>query len=427
MEILAIGDVHLGRQPARSSPVLQAVDADAFGPRAAWQRCVAYALERCVEAVVLTGDLVEHPRDYYAAYVDLEAGVGELRDAGIPVVAVAGNHDFAVLPHLADSIVGVELLGRGGQWSSTRIDTADGPVEFVGWSFTRQQAPSPLRQASDLPERDPAAIARLGVLHCDVDSTSATYAPVQSATLERADVDGWLLGHIHKPDDLAARGPRGYLGSVVGLDPSERGPHGPWLLTVRPGPRLTMAHVVLAPLRWEARAIDVSDLSDAHQVHDRIVSDMRALDEAIDAEAYQAPVAVGRRLHFAGVTPLRAELEEVLADAELAVQVMDYGGKTYFVDAYWFEVQPPIDLEVWAQHKDPAGLLAARVLLLDGPDCDEKRALIEGAQRELAALASDPRLAKLGEAPPDAGETRRFLREAALEALYELVGETSAS
>ena len=361
MEILCVGDLHLGRRPAHASGVIDELDsAGDISPRAAWERCVRYAVDRRVTAVVLTGDLVEHPRDFYEAYRDLARGIEQLRDADIAVVAVAGNHDYQILPELARRIDGFQLLGAGGEWTSCVITGADAAVELVGWSYTGERALSPLPEASGLPARDAPDSPRLGLLHGDRDVADSPYGPVKSTTLAAADVEGWLLGHIHKPDALHGPRPSGYLGSVVGLDPTETGPHGPWLIGVGAGGTRAIEQVVLAPLHWAHREIDVSDLTDAEQVHGRIVEDLHALDADIAAHATQRPVAVGRRLRLVGRTHLRPAIQAALERADPRSSAMPLHGTVHFVDDWRLDARPAIDLAAYAEGLDPAGRLARR-------------------------------------------------------------------
>lgn len=428
MEILCIGDLHLGRRPAHSSVVVEHLNGpEDISPRAAWQRCVEYALQRRVAAVVLTGDLVEDPSDFYEAYADLKRGVQQLHEQGIAVVAVAGNHDYKILPALAQSIEGLELLGAGGHWSSTLITGSDAALELVGWSFSSERSASPLHHPNDLPEPSHPGAARVGVLHCDRDGSSGAYAPVRSATLNRAAVDGWLLGHIHKPDDLAGGAPNGYLGSVVGLDPTEEGPHGPWLLQLTGDGSMTMEQVVLAPLRWERLAVDVTDLPEPDALRGRLVEALGDLDARIQEGAVTRARAVGVRIRFTGETADRAGLLDVLQRDELERHPVPVSDTLYFVDAWVMETRPVVDLEQRAQGDDPVAVLARRLLVLDEPDSEDCQALVARTQKALHEFKLDRRFSQLDRDPPSAEATRQYLKEAGLQALDRFIEQEEHS
>lgn len=428
MQILAIGDLHLGRHPARSSAVIGHLErASDISPRAAWDRCVAYGVDRDVTAVVLTGDLVEQPRDFYEAHRDLARGVERLREAGIAVVAVAGNHDYEILPELARSIDGFRLLGAGGDWESCVVSGTDGGVELVGWSFTGERALSPLPDAGALPAREAPQLPRLGLLHCDRDAAGSPHAPVKGTTLAAADVDGWLLGHIHRPDALTGPKPNGYLGSAVGLDPTEDGPRGPWRLAIDAGGTVSIEHVVLAPLRWALRTIDITDLGAPGQIHGRILEDRDALDAEIEAEVTQRPVAVGRRLRLTGTTSWRREIGAELERADPRAEPTPRHGTVYFVDAWRIDARPAVDLAAYAEGDDPAGLLARRLLLLDGPDTPARRELVRAARQHLADIARLNSFARLGRGEPSEAEVLDYLRRGGLEALDRLIAQRESA
>ncbi|NCG22067.1 MAG: DNA repair exonuclease, partial [Rhodobacterales bacterium] len=263
-QLLFVGDIHLGRQPDRLADV--GPDTSALAPTEAWKRVVTYALDNAVSAVVLAGDVVDNDRDRFEAYGHLERGIQRLAAADIPVIAVAGNHDGIVLPRLAKSLgrSGFKLLGVGAKWERIELGS-DPPVDLLGWSFpSRHSKANPLRSpglAESIADRRPTA-ALLGVLHTDLGGgASSPYAPVSASELEQErEVDGWFLGHIHKPGELHTARPIGYLGSLVGLDRGETGARGPWLVTVEGRGQVSAKQVPLGPVHWEAAEIDVTDM-----------------------------------------------------------------------------------------------------------------------------------------------------------------------
>lgn len=419
--LLCVGDIHLGRRPSRLPAwVLERVGAAALSPAAAWAAAVEEALRLEVDALLLAGDVVEQSDDYYEAYGDLRAGVEKLAAAGVRVLGVAGNHDVEVLPRLAAAIEGFHLLGAGGTWERTTLRARDGSeLRLLGWSFPSAEVrSSPL--ARGLPPREGAAPV-IGLLHCDRDQSGSRYAPVRTAELEAAPVDAWLLGHIHRPDALAGPRPVGYLGSLLGLDPGEPGAHGPWLLEVAGDGRLAMRQRPLAPLRWEQLEVPIGDLGEPGEVHGRITAAVEALHETV-AEPAQRPRAVGCRIALTGRTAHRLALERRLAEEDPRALRLTREGIEYFVERVALRVQPAVDLEVLAQARDPAGLLAQRLLLLRGDARDPQRqALIEAAGRRLARAAAEPVWNELHPAPPDARRTAALLEEAALHALEALL------
>src|SRR5690606_12051628 len=220
------------------------------------------AIAEGVVAVVLAGDVLDDENDFFEAFGDLRAGAQRLSDAGIRLVAVAGNHDVAVLPRLAQAVPGVSLLGAGGVWESLTLELGGSAVNLVGWSWPQRTVVASPLVGLDARLRSLPPGVTLGVLHCDLDQPQSRYAPVASADLQDGRVDAWLLGHVHKPTFARVPGGTwvGYLGSVFAADPGEEGERGAWLLEVA-GDGLGATPVPLSPVRYDSLTVDVSDVS----------------------------------------------------------------------------------------------------------------------------------------------------------------------
>ena len=424
MKLLCVGDIHLGRQPGRlPAGLLDELKASALGPAAAWRLAVDLAVADEVDAVLLAGDVVEQEDDFYEAYGDLRGGVDRLAAAGIPVLAVSGNHDVQVLPRLADAVSGFRLLGRGGVWEVARVAGRSGrSAQVLGWSFPERRVPTSPLAAHDLPGLDPGAGPVIGLLHCDRDAAGSPYAPVRSAELADAPVDAWLLGHIHKPDRLAPPRPIGYLGSLTGLDPGETGLRGPWRIEFS-GPEPVLEHLPLAPLRWEEVTVALDGLESVDDVPALAVAALDTLHERVAAERF-SPRAVGCRLRFTGRTEHRRAVERSLAAGNPLRFLHPRDDILYFVHDWRMEAGPALDLDGLARGADPPALLARKILLLRAPPGDsERQVLLAGARRRLESLGGRRTFTGHGLAPPTEEETAELLERAALGALSELLDQ----
>lgn len=417
LRLLAIGDLHLGRQPSRL-PAELAPRARELGPAGAWERVVDAALAAGVDAVALAGDVVEREQDFFEAYRALRAGVERLAGAGIRVLAIAGNHDGAVLPRLAREVAGLELLGEGGAWQRVTLESGGETLSLWGWSFPQPRVlQSPLEGAAF--ERGPGP--NLGLLHADRDVADSPYAPVSSRALANAGLDGWLLGHIHQPDALSAPQPSGYLGTVSGLDPGEPGPRGPWLVTVAGGRIAAVTHWALAPLRWQPLTVPCEGLAEPAEARSALLEAVRSLDREL-ATAHRPPVAVGLRVRFTGRTPLAGETLTGLFPEDERGGIHDSSGVRYFIETLRVETLPAMPLEALAARDDPAGLLARRLLVLERPAEDpERRALLADAREALLPVAREARWQPLEPGDPDDADLADWLERAARSALDSLV------
>lgn len=420
LKLLAVGDLHLGRQPGSLPEDLRDRNAArAHGPAEALARLVRRAIDEQVDAVLLAGDLVEDEHDFFEAYRDLHQAVSNLSAAGIRVIGVAGNHDVQVLPRLADELPDFHLLGRKGQWEAVTLTGDDGTeVLLHGWSFPHPEVRhSPLAGKTFAPDHR----LQLGLLHCDRDQSGSYHGPVTSAELNNAGLDAWLLGHIHKPDLLSEASPSGYLGSVTALRRSETGARGPWLYRLSGTAIESLEQWLLAPLRWETLAVDLTGLEQAGDAIGRLMQAIQQRATELLAQGAR-PDAVGVRLHFTGRSSLRDQVRAALEKQQL--DNIPVEGIRWFIGRCQFDTRPDVDIRALAREKSPAGLLAARLCLLDETvDNPQRQALIERARERLASVAADSAWQPLGKTAPDEKHSESWLREALGHALERLVAQ----
>lgn len=414
VKILCAGDLHIGR---RSSRLPSHLDTRAHTASAAWARLVELALERRVDLLLLSGDLVDRANRFYEAIGPLEAGIRRLAREGIQTVAVAGNHDFDVLPRLADALdpAAFRLLGRGGRWERVTIRRGEGALHVDGWSFPDARVlESPLRGYA-LPPADDAPV--VGLLHADLDLPRSPYAPVAQAELRAVPVHFWLLGHVHAPALHTAPGaaPILYPGSVQALDPGEPGAHGAWMLELRPGARFESTPLPLSTVRYETLEVDVSGAGDADAL-DRLFTDaVRAQLAALLPEA--GPLrTLSLRLRAVGRSALHRTLEQHLErlreDLELTA-----GDVVAVVERSEADTRPALDLAELAGGSDAPAVLARLLLALEGEGSapvDELAPVLRAATAQVeAAFSARHYRAALGpDLDLDQGAAASFARHA---------------
>ncbi|MXZ81697.1 MAG: DNA repair exonuclease [Gammaproteobacteria bacterium] len=388
ISILAIGDMHLGTLPSGLPDEIDSsrISRHDLSPAVAFDIAVTLAIDKGVDTVLLAGDVVESANARFEAMVPLEKGIRRLIDNSIRVIAVAGNHDVDALPRLTALIDGFCLLGADGQWETTVISKEEIPVaEIVGWSFPeRHVRESPVAKLQLEPAS--ASVCRIGLLHADLDASGGPYAPVRRAELLDQNFDAWLLGHIHKPSLRAMTGhssdrPVGYLGSLVGLDPTETGPHGPWLLEISAEGIETVKQVPIAPLRWENIRISTEGLRDPDDLSDRLLDQAARLALKL-AKDGPPPRVLGLRATLTGRCDGYRTIRKWVEDGEYR-RVQRMAGSTWiFFNKIVNLADAPIDIRTIASGDDPAALLARQILVLmdDGPEAGE---LVERARDEL--------------------------------------------
>ena len=437
--ILAIGDVHLGTSCSGLPEEISSwgVDLSDLTPAAALRSAVDLAIEKQVDAVLFAGDLVESTNARFEAMVPLEQSTRRLVDAGIQVIAVAGNHDVDALPRLSGLIDGFTLLGAGGHWESVTLARAGKPfAEVVGWSFGEKrvrQSPVALLLGDPLPPSP--GLPRIGLMHGDLGASGGYYAPIRQTELDDTGYDAWLLGHIHKPslDELSSPDgsrPSGYLGSLVGLDPSETGPHGPWLLNVSGAGGIDLEQVPLAPLRWERIDVSVDGLGHLEDAPDRLLAAAQAHLQAL-AQAGRAPRALGLRVQLTGTSDAYDGIRKWIAAGEWKSLIRIVDDTVVFFNRIADAMALHLDLEKIASGDDPAALMARRLLLLEKDDVPTREILAK-AREHLVTIAREDVWGPVQEHrnatdPLSHDGLRDILSRSGKAALYEMLSRRKAS
>lgn len=360
IKILSTADLHLGKS---SSGIPE--NADEISTKYTWKRIVDYSIENYIDILLLVGDIVDRDNRYYEAVGQLEAGFKRLKDAGIIVYVVAGNHDFDVFPQIIKSrdFDNVELLGFNGDWEVKKFSKNGKEIQFVGWSFSHQYIKEDPLLSFKSDSIDPN-IPSIGLLHGDVGSRESKYAPINIKNLENKPVIGWILGHIHKPQELKKSGPLiWYPGSPHAMSAKETGIHGPLLLTVDDD--TIKAHSIpMSPVRYRTLSIDITNASDESSLRDKITStifyDANEIIEELENVAYLVydislsgeHNKINEVDHWA--QPIKDHLDLEL-ESETRVSVRKVSNN----------ILPAIgDLEVLSADPTPVGILAESILAI---------------------------------------------------------------
>jgi DNA repair exonuclease SbcCD nuclease subunit len=96
-KVAALGDAHLGRSYLnRTTP--EGLNQREVDFELSFERAVDAALAESPDLVVWLGDVFDHPRPTYRSFRLAQRALGRIRDHGVPVVVISGNHDTPRLP-----------------------------------------------------------------------------------------------------------------------------------------------------------------------------------------------------------------------------------------------------------------------------------------------------------------------------------------
>jgi len=228
IRILHTADIHLDsplKSLALRDPELR--DRVRTASRAALSKIVETAVAEEVAAVLIAGDLFDGAERSARTAAFLTLQLERLRERGIRVFYVKGNHD-AENPLVGELALpdNVHVFdGRGG-----KVQLAEG-VWIHGVSFANRHAPESLLPKFPAPVEGAVNIAMLHTSLMGADGHDL-YAPCTVGDLTAAGFDYWALGHVHRRQ-VHSEAPWVVMpGTPQGRDIGEPGPKSATLLTI---------------------------------------------------------------------------------------------------------------------------------------------------------------------------------------------------
>ncbi|MDZ7702787.1 MAG: DNA double-strand break repair protein Mre11 [Halobacteriales archaeon] len=341
--VLHTGDTHIGYRQYHS-PERRADFLEAF------RRVVADAVADEVDAVVHAGDLFHDRRPALADIHGTIEVLRELREAGIPLYAVVGNHERTRGQQWLDLFETLGLATRLGPEPAVV-----GDVALYGLDFVPRSRRDALEYEFAPHDAAHAALVSHGLFEPFAHADWDTEAVLESATVE---FDAMLLGDNHQPgvEEVAGTWVT-YCGSTERVDATERDERGYNLVTFDDGVRIARRGIETRPfvtldlelapgegtgrvrdrLREEALAdavVVVSITGDGEPVSpaevETFAADQGALVarvtdrrefEAADVEAVRfadPDEAVNDRLRSLGLSDAALAIDEVVRDGDVA-------------------------------------------------------------------------------------------------------------
>lgn len=371
--------------------------------RRALENLVRLALVEAVDFVLIAGDLYDgDSRDFKTALYFVKQ-MGRLREAKIPVVLIAGNHDAAskmtkdlrlpenvsLLSHRKPETVHLESVG----------------VAIHGQSFGRAAVEEDLSLGFPRRER---SMFNIGLLH-----TSATgreghepYAPCTVEGLSAKEYDYWALGHVHAQEVLCLEPLIVFPGNLQGRHIRETGPKGCVLVTVDDRQQPHLEPQCLDVFRWTHCRVDATGLTHSDDLLDRV---RQQLEDAADATEGK-PLAARVEVVGAGAVHAQVAAEPGRFENEVRARAHEVHSAPVWVEKVKLHSTLPSDADpAWAN---------------DGPLAELMHYLgqLQAEPPQLASLAPElvPLLEKL---PPELTEGPDALRLERPEVLREVLSQ----
>jgi DNA repair exonuclease SbcCD nuclease subunit len=381
--------------------------------RGAFDRLVELCISERAELLLLAGDLFDGNWRDYSSGLFLCERMARLREAGVDVVWIRGNHDAAsrLTRHLRMPENVRELSTREPE--SVSFERLNLVVH--GQGFPRAAVEFDL--TTRYPRPVPGAV-NIGLLHTALEGREghAPYAPCRLSALVDHGYEYWALGHVHT-HEIAAEAPWVvYPGNLQGRHARETGPKGAVVVEFDAARVTAVEHRALDVARWARLEVDASG---AHTLDDVAEATRSALLEASRAAG---PRLLAARVRIVGATtvngPLRADPERTTAFVRAAALDVETGA--VWIEKVELATRPPGNgaLELLAG-AGPLGYLRKEV-----------EALRADPAGRAAFVAELPGLAELGRKVRPASDTDAALLDPELlldEALALVVARLSES
>lgn len=301
--------------------------------RKAFENLIELSMSEAIDFLLIGGDLFDGDWKDYNTGLFFINQMHRLKEAGIQVYIVSGNHDAAsrvtkslrypenvtVFPSKTPKTVVLETVG----------------VAIHGQSFPTAAVMENLAVGYPAPV---PGLFNIGALHTSVNGREGhePYAPCKVEDLNNRGYDYWALGHVHQfeivhEDPLAV-----FPGCIQGRHIREPGPKGCVLVTADPGRPVTVEMRTLDVLRWEQVVVDISSCDTRDACLDLFQ------DRLTEVLKRHAPLPVVTRVTFTGTTSAH---DGISADPEhwkeeVRSAALSVAGERVWVEKVRIETRP---------------------------------------------------------------------------------------
>ncbi len=305
LKFIHAADIHLD-SPMHKLDLYEGAPVESFrqATRRAFENLVQTAMAEEAAFMVIAGDLYDGDWKDYNTGLYLKSQMAKLRDAGIAVFIVSGNHDAASRITKTLKLPDNVTVFPSDHPSTHILDNAG--IAVHGQSFASPTVKKNLASAYPAPV---SGLYNIGLLH-----TCATgrqghepYAPCSVEDLVNKGYDYWALGHVHTHEIIGLHPPIVFSGNIQGRHVRETGRKGAVMVTVDDNHDTDLEFIPLDVVRWQIVDTDATGAESGYEVIDRIQESFQDCLEANDG----MPVAV--RVRINGTTTAE---NDILSDPE---------------------------------------------------------------------------------------------------------------
>ncbi|GBD95798.1 MAG TPA: DNA repair exonuclease [Nitrospirae bacterium] len=268
IKFIHTSDIHLD-SPLRGLEYYEGAPVDSIrgATRQAFKNLVELAISEKVDFILIAGDLYDGDWKDYNTGLFFASQMSKLREAGIRVFIVSGNHDAA--SRISRRLRMPENVKVFSAKKPETITIDDLDIAIHGQSFARQAI------TEDMSTAYPDAITghlNIGILHTSAAGCEGhePYAPCSVEGLLSKGYDYWALGHVHKREILHEDPWIIFSGCIQGRHIREIGEKGCTLVSADDGRITEVEHKEIDVLRWSIGSVDVSEAENVGDVVDLV-------------------------------------------------------------------------------------------------------------------------------------------------------------
>jgi DNA repair exonuclease SbcCD nuclease subunit len=353
MKFIHAADIHLdsplvGLQIYEGAPVEEIRGAT----RRALENLVELAATEKVDFVLLAGDLYDGDWKDYNTGLFLSAQMTRLREEGIPVFIISGNHDAAsqITKHLRmpDNVTSLSVRHP----ETVKIEKLG--LAIHGQGYASRAVTDDL--ASGYPLASPHHF-NIGLLHTSLDGREGheSYAPTSDGSLLSKGYDYWALGHVHAREIVREEPWIVFPGNIQGRHIRETGPKGCMLVEEQDGRVIRVEHRELDVMRWAVAVVDAGRAARGDDVNDAASKSLKNIMK----ENKELPLAV--RVEIMGTTKAHRELlsNPERWKSELRAVATDINGGTMWLEKIRFATREATSTTLGAKSEALVELMSA--------------------------------------------------------------------
>lgn len=268
--------------------------------RRAFDNLVSLAIAEGCRFVILAGDTFDGDLREFRTGLYFLSGMARLRDVGIQVFLISGNHDAE--NRFADKLTLSSNVHRFEHRQAETVQIDELGVVLHGRSFGQRDVTENIALA--YPPGSPG-LFNIGILHtacAGSEGPHAAYAPCSLEQLVNHGYHYWALGHVHTRAVLNEHPHIVYPGNLQGRSPRETGAKGATLVGVSSGIVVSCTHHDLDEVRWASVPVDVANATNRAGAIEAVRSALHALG---DDHGHRA---LALRLILRGATALHGEM-----------------------------------------------------------------------------------------------------------------------